>query len=382
VNKEENVGPLLAAPRGQRSVQLDLASQVARNEYGSAFLGPEASTFPTFSDYSVGPSVSYDLDIFGELRHRVEEAGALSAYERQQLRAARLQVLGDTVTEVLDIASTRARIRVIKRIVDSDEKTLDLVRAARRVGVVSDIDVLTAESQRDRDRTLLPPLYQELDTARDALAILVGRPPVKWAAPDFALDELSVPYELSLVVPSELVRARPDIRAAEAELRSANATVGIATADLYPHVSLTAGWAQQELLTGGTAAAWSLVGGLTAPVFHGGTLRAQRRAAQDAYNATFLHYQLVVLNAFGQVADTVHSLDHDAQALRTQEQAVASAEATVRLTQQGYRVGNAGILQVVTAERERQVAEIGLVQARARRVADTAALFLASGNGA
>jgi outer membrane protein TolC len=232
VNKEENVGPLLAAPRGQRSVQLDLASQVARNEYGSAFLGPEASTFPTFSDYSVGPSVSYDLDIFGELRHRVEEAGALSAYERQQLRAARLQVLGDTVTEVLDIASTRARIRVIKRIVDSDEKTLDLVRAARRVGVVSDIDVLTAESQRDRDRTLLPPLYQELDTARDALAILVGRPPVKWAAPDFALDELSVPYELSLVVPSELVRARPDIRAAEAELRSANATVGIATADL------------------------------------------------------------------------------------------------------------------------------------------------------
>jgi NodT family efflux transporter outer membrane factor (OMF) lipoprotein len=372
----------LAAVRGQRSVQLDLASQVARNEYGSAFLGPEASTFPTFSDYSVGPSVSYDLDIFGELRHRVEQAGALSAYERQQLRAARLQVLGDTVTEVLDIASTRARIRVIKRIVDSDEKTLDLVRAARRVGVVSDIDVLTAESQRDRDRTLLPPLYQELDTARDALAILVGRPPVKWAAPDFALDELSVPYELSLVVPSELVRARPDIRAAEAELRSANATVGIATADLYPHVSLTAGWAQQELLTGGTAAAWSLVGGLTAPVFHGGTLRAQRRAAQDAYNATFLHYQLVVLNAFGQVADTLHSLDHDAQALRTQEQAVASAEATVRLTQQGYRVGNAGILQVVTAERERQVAEIGLVQARARRVADTAALFLASGNGA
>ena len=372
----------LAAVQGQRSVQLDLASQVARNKYGSAFLGPEAGTFPTFSDYSVGPSVSYDLDIFGELHHRVEQAGAMSAYERQQLRAARLQVLGDTVTEVLDIASARAQIRVIKRIVDADEKTLDLVRAARRVGVVSDIDVLTAESQRDRDRTLLPPLYQELDAARDALAILVGQPPVKWAAPAFTLDELSVPHELSLVVPSELVRARPDIRAAEAELRGANATVGIATADLYPHVSVTAGWAEQGLLTGGTAAAWSLIGGLTAPVFHGGTLRAQRRAAQDAYNATFLHYQLVVLNAFGQVADTLHSLDHDAQALRAQEQAVASAEATVLLTQQGYRVGNAGILQVVTAERERQVAEIGLVQARARRVADTAALFLASGSGA
>ena len=371
----------LAAAQGQRSVQLDLASQVARNEYGSAFLGPEASTFPTFSDYSVGPSVSYDLDIYGGLRHRIGQAGAIAGYEKQQLRAARLQVLGDTLTEVLDIASARAQIRVIKRIVDADGKTVDLVRAARRVGAVSDIDVLTAESQRDRDRTLLPPLYQELDAARDALAILVGQPPVKWTPHDFALDELSVPHELSLVVPSELVRARPDIRAAEAELRSANATVGIATADLYPQVSLTAGWAEQGLLTGGTAAAWDLIGGLTAPVFHGGTLRAQRRAAQDAYDATFLQYQLVVLNAFGQVADTLHSLDHDAQALRAQEQAVASAEATVLLTQQGYRVGNAGILQVVTAERERQVAEIGLVQARARRVADTAALFLASGNG-
>lgn len=372
----------LAAARGQQSVQVDLASQVARNKYGSAFLGPEADTFPTFSAYSIGPSVSYDLDIFGGLRHRIEQAGAMSTYERQQVRAARLQVLGHTVAEVLDIASARAQIRVIRRIVDADQKTLDLVRAARRVGAVSDIDVLTAESQRDRDRTLLPPLYQELDAARDALAILVGQPPVKWAPPDFALDGLSVPHELSLVVPSELVRARPDIRAAEAELRGANAAVGIATADLYPHVSLTAGWAEQGLLTGGTAAAWSLIGGLTAPVFHGGTLRAQRRAAQDAYDATFLHYQLVVLNAFGQVADTLHSLDHDAQALRAQEQAVASAEATVRLTQQGYRVGNAGILQVVTAERERQVAEIGLVRARERRVADTAALFLASGSGA
>jgi NodT family efflux transporter outer membrane factor (OMF) lipoprotein len=371
-----------AAARGRRSVQFDLASQVVRNEYGSAFLGPEADTFPTFSDYSVGPSVSYDLDIFGGLRHRVEQAGAMATYERQQLRAVRLRVLGDTVTEVLEIASARAQIRVIKRIVDADEKTLDLVGAARRVGAVSDIDVLTAESQRDRDRTLLPPLYQELDAARDALAIFVGQPPVKGSAYDFALDELSVPHELRLVVPSELVRTRPDIRAAEAELRSANATVGIATADLYPHVSLTAGWAEQGLFTGGTAAAWSLIGGLTAPVFHGGTLRARRRAAKDAYNAAFLHYQLVVLNAFGQVADTLHSLDHDAQALRAQEQAVASAEATVRLTQQGYRVGTAGILQVVTAERERQVTEIGLVKARARRVADTAALFLASGSGA
>jgi NodT family efflux transporter outer membrane factor (OMF) lipoprotein len=228
----------------------------------------------------------------------------------------------------------------------------------------------------------LPPLYQDLDTARDALAILVGQPPVNWAAPEFALDQFTVPQELYVLIPSELVRARPDIQAAEAQLRVASAAVGIAIADLYPHISLSSGWAEAGLLSGGTAAGWSVVGGITAPIFHGGALSAQRRAAQDSYQAAFARYQLVVLSSFGQIADTLHALEHDAEALQTHETELASAERTVALTQQGYRVGNAGILQVVTAEREQQLAQIGLVQARTQRVADTIGLFLASGTGA
>jgi NodT family efflux transporter outer membrane factor (OMF) lipoprotein len=370
------------AARGAQNIQVDIAGGVERRKYGSDFLGPEASTFPTFSAYSVGPAVSYDLDIFGATRHRVEQADAMTAYSREQLRAARLQVIRDTVTQALRIASLRAQVDVVKRVLEADEKTLQLVQAARRLGVVSDIDVLTAMSQRDGDRALLPPMYQELDVARDALAILVAEPPANWSAPDFALDRFNVPRELSLVVPSELVHARPDIRAAEAELRAASAAVGIATAQMYPHITLSAGWAQAGLLNGGPASAWSLIGGITAPVFHGGALSAQRRAAQDDYQATFAQYQLVVLNSFGQVADILHALDHDAQAIQTHETELASAQRTVELTQQGYRVGNAGILQVVTAERERQLAEIGLVQARTRRVVDTVGLYLASGDGA
>jgi NodT family efflux transporter outer membrane factor (OMF) lipoprotein len=370
------------AARGARNIQVDVAADVGRRKYDSDFLGPLASTFPTFSSYSVGPAVSYDFDIFGGTRHRIEQADAMTAYNREQLRAARLQVVSDTVTQALRIASLRAQIEVVTRVLDDDKRTLELVQAARRAGVVSDIDVLTATNQRDGDQALLPPLYQELDTARDALAILVGQPPAKWSAPDFALDQFNVPRELKLVVPSELVRARPDIRAAEAELHAASAAVGVATADMYPHITLSSGWAQAGLLTGGTASGWSLIGGITAPVFHGGALNAQRHAAQDAYQAAFAQYQLVVLTSFGQVADTLHALDHDAQALQTHETELASAQRTVELTQQGYRVGNAGILQVVTAEREQQLAEIGLVQARTQRVADTVGLYLASGDGA
>lgn len=371
----------LNAARGARSIQVDATAGVERRKYGSSFLGPEAETFPTFSAYTAGPTVSYDLDLFGATRHRIEAAQASATYEHEQLRAARLRVVGDTVTQALYIASVRGQIAVVGEVLDADEKTLDLVRAARRVGVVSDIDVLQATSQRDQDRTLLPPLYQELDVAKDALAILVGTAPSEWTAPDFSLDRFVLPRELSLVVPSELVRTRPDIRAAEAQLRQASAKVGIATADLYPRITLTSGWAEEGLLTGGTASAWSLIGGITAPIFHGGTLDAQRRAAQDEYQAAFARYQLVVLKSFGQVADTLHALDHDTEALETQQQALTSASSALGLTRQGYRVGNADILQILTAQRLYELAELGVVQARTRKFTDAVGLFMASGVG-
>jgi NodT family efflux transporter outer membrane factor (OMF) lipoprotein len=371
----------LNAARGARSIQVDAAAGVERRKYGASFLGPEAETFPTFSAYSLGPTLSYDIDIFGATRHRIEMAGASADYEHEQLRAARLRVVGDTVTQALDIASIRARIAVVQEVLSADEKTIELVQAARRVGVVSDIDVLQATSQRDQDRTLLPPLYQDLDVAKDALAVLIGKAPSEWTAPDFALDQFVLPHELSLVIPSELVHSRPDIRAAESQLHAASAKVGIATADLYPRITLSSGWAEEGLLSGGTATAWSLIGGITAPIFHGGTLTARKRAAQDEYQAAFARYQLVVLESFGQVADTLHAMDHDAEALGTQQQALTSAGGSLGLTRQGYRVGNADILQILTAQRLYELAELGVVNARTRRLTDTVSLFLASGSG-
>ena len=371
----------LNAARGARSIQVDAAGGAERLKYGASFLGPEAETFPTFSAYTLGPTVSYDLDIFGATRHRIEMAGASADYEHEQLRAARLRVVGGTVTQALFIASVRAQIAVVQEVLSADERTIELVRAARRVGVVSDIDVLQATSQRDQDRTLLPPLYQELDVAKDALAVLIGKAPSEWTGPEFALDQFVLPHELSLVIPSELVHSRPDIRAAETQLREASAKVGIATANLYPRITLSSGLAEEGLMTGGTAYAWSLIGGITAPIFHGGTLTARKRAAQDEYQAAFAQYQLVVLNSFAQVADTLHALDHDAEALETQQQALTSADSSLGLTRQGYRVGNADILQSLTAQRLYELAALGVVTARTRRLTDTVGLFLASGSG-
>jgi len=368
--------------RGGLYPQIDATAGVARNQYGASFLGPEAFTFPRFSAYSAGAAISYDPDVFGGTHRAVERASANAAAQAQALNAARLAVAGETVVEALQIASLRAQIAVVDRMLSSDQKTLDLVNAARAAGVVSDIDVTTAQSQLDHDRTLLPPLRQALNAAQDALPILVGEAPADWTAPDFDLDRLTLPRDLPLAEPSALVRDRPDIQAAEAQLHAASAAIGVAAADLYPRFTLSANIAHQGLLNGPAGAAWSLVGGLAAPIFHGGALSANKRAAQDAYQAAYAQYQQTVLLAFQQVADSLHDLSNSADAVRAQQQALASANAALELNRQGYGAGDAGVIDVLEAQRLQQLAELGLVQARTQRFLASVNLYLATGAGA
>src|ERR1700722_16663731 len=155
---------------------------------------------------------------------------------------------------------------------------LDLIRAAREAGAVTEIDVLSAQSQADHDRTLLPPLHQQLSVAQDVLAVLTGAAPSDERPHGVELATLELADNLPVALPSELVRRRPDIDAAEAQLHEAGAVVGIATANLYPNFALTARLGGEGLLGGGPSeTAWNLVGGLTAPIFHGGALKAERR---------------------------------------------------------------------------------------------------------
>jgi NodT family efflux transporter outer membrane factor (OMF) lipoprotein len=372
---------IIRAARGGLYPQVDGAGGVERLAYGAYFLGPQAFTFPTFSAYTAGVSVSYDPDVFGGTHRRIELAAADAQVSGEALNAAKLAVSGAVVMTALQVADARAQIAAVQDIIASDEKTLDLVGAARRTGVASEMDVTTAQSQLDRDQALLPPLHQRLQAAQDALAVLVGRSPASWSAPAFDLDRMTLPAELPLAVPSELVRARPDIRAAEARLHAASAQVGIATADLYPRFTLSAAVAAQGLMSGPAGAAWSLIGGVAAPIFHGGTLTARRRAAEQAYQASFADYQQTVLASFQQVADTLHGLSNAADGVRTETRAMESASSALRLTRLGYGVGNAGIVQVLDAQRLRQLAQLNLIETRAQRYALTVNLFLATGGG-
>jgi NodT family efflux transporter outer membrane factor (OMF) lipoprotein len=226
-------------------------------------------------------------------------------------------------------------------------------------------------------------LQQQLSVAKHALAILIGRAPAEWVAPDFDLAEFTLPEELPLSVPSELVRQRPDILSAEAQLHAASAAIGVATAQMYPQINLSASFTQQIVdpanLFSGAGSIWSVAAQLTAPIFQGGTLAAQKRGAVDAFNAKAATYKQTVLTSFGQVADTLTAIDNDAQLLDRQRSAQDSAATTRQLVQETYRGGGVTILQVLDSERQYAQARLGYTRARAQRFTDSAQLFNAMG---
>jgi NodT family efflux transporter outer membrane factor (OMF) lipoprotein len=373
---------LAAAQAGTLYPQFGITAGIGRQKYGAEFLGSSPKP-PAFTYFAVGPTISYALDYTGGVARSVEQQYALADYQRQQLDAAYLAVTGNAVMQALKMASLRAQIATVEAILDQDRENLKLVQTAFDAGSVSRVDIVSANSQLASDATLLPPLRQELSLARHALAIVLGQAPANAALPEFDLAHLELPRSLPVSLPSELAHRRPDILAAEAQLHAATAAVGIANANLYPHISLTAASGQQATdfshLFDRASNVWNLAGALVAPLFDGGTLRAEQRAAVDAMHASAANYEQTVLVAFGQVADTLQALDHGAEQLEAQLRAQDAASDNVDLTRKSYNEGNVGVLQVLDAERLYQQARLGFERARGQRYLDTVQLFLALG---
>ena len=373
---------LARAQAGALYPQLDMTAGAGTQKYGAQFFGA-IQKLPPFNYYALGPTVSYALDYTGGTARSVEQQYALAEYQRQQLNAAWLMVSGNAVTQCLRIALLQGEIATVEAILAEDRENQKLTQVAFEAGSVSRVDVVSAESQLASDATLLPPLRQELGVARHALAIVMGQLPAEAAPTEFELSQLTLPRNLPVSLPSELVHRRPDILASEAQLHAATAAVGVATSNLYPHIVLSGSLTQQSTvlrqLFDGSNNAYSATGSLTAPLFDGGTLRAQKRAAVDALQASAANYQQTVLAAFGQVADSLEALDHDAEQLDAQAHAQNAARENVDLTRKSYNEGNVGVLQVLDAERLYQNASLGYVRAQAQRYMDTVQLFLALG---
>ncbi len=364
---------------------VDAGASVTRQKIsGAAFGQPELHISP-FTLYNASVSVSYGLDLFGGARRELEALQSQVEYQRFQLEGAYLALTANIVTAAVKEASLRAQLLAMQEIAATQEKQLELVKRQFELGAVARADVLAQRSQLAQTRAALPPLEKDLAQTRHQLTALVGRFPGENALPEFHFDDMELPPELPLSLPSSVVRQRPDIRASEALLHAASAQIGVATANLYPRITLTGGYGSEAVKPGSLFSAgstvWNMGAGLLQPLFHGGELSAKRRAAVAAYDQSLALYRSAVLQAFQNVADVLRALDADARTLQAQAEAEESARETLDLTQKQFELGAVNYLSLLNAERQFQQARIGLIQAQALRFADTAALFQALGGG-
>jgi NodT family efflux transporter outer membrane factor (OMF) lipoprotein len=365
--------------------QVDANAGVSRQENAAGPVHGKNKSQTTFNLFSLGGTVSYTPDVFGATRRQVEEAQAVAQSDDYQLAAAYLTLTGNVVMQAITIAGTRLEIAATEEIIVEDQTNLDLVQAKFDAAKAARTDVLVADSQLANDRALLPPLRQQLSAADHALSILIGKLPAEWAPPAFELAQLTLPGDLPVQIPSEFVRQRPDIMAAEAQLHAASAAIGVATAELYPSVVLSGSIGLQSLtaesLFDAASTAWNIAAGVTAPVFHGGALLSQRRSAIDAFQGTFATYRETVLQAFGQVADTLDALAHDADLVAAQRHALDVADESLALARLSYEAGKSDVLQMLDSQRLDQQARLGYARAQTQRFQDTAQLFVAMGGG-
>ena len=343
---------------------------------------PSFPTNPQFPLYSVGGVVSYNLDLFGGVRRRRESLQASTDAQARELDAAYLTLTGQVVAQALTIGDATIEIRDLKAVVASDEDDLAIARKAFAAGGGPRIQIAEIESQLAQDRAAIPPQQQRLEAAGHKLAALLGKSPADFKAP--MIDETSgvLPQLLPVAVPSALVRNRPDILEAEARLHAATAEIGVATANLYPNITLSASLNQDALspqtIFSPTSTSWALGAGLTAPVFHGGELHARKREAQDAARVALANYQQTVLDAFNQVADLLQAIAHDNQAYADQTRALDAAAARVEMLHKAQAAGGASAVQLLHAERDLHRVRLALQQQGSGRYGDSALLLLAT----
>jgi len=330
-------------------------------------------------------NVSYRFDLFGASRRQVEALAAQTDYERFELEAARLSLADNIVTTAVNIGSLHAQVAALTDIIASEREQLKVVQRQFDAGGASRADVLTQQTQVATNEAQLPALEKQLAQAQHRLAVLAGRTPDDSSVPDFNMEQLSLPEQLPLSVPAQLVRQRPDVQAAEALLHEATAQLGVATANLYPQLNLTGSVGSEALnasdLFKSGSMVWSIAGGLTQPVFHGGELLGLKRAARASLERAAADYRQAVLAALQDVADTLRALEGDARVLQANTTAESDARDALAITKMQYQAGGVSYLALLNAQRQYQLAVQSRVQAQAARYADTAALYQALGGG-
>ncbi len=330
-------------------------------------------------------AVSYTFDVWGLNRRTVEELKALADTQRFQVEAAYLTLAANVAVAAINEASLRGQIDAANTLIAINSKMLDILLRQLKEGYANRNDVALQEAALAQVRATLPPLRKALQVQRDALSALIGVYPSQQPRETFRLADLHLPDDLPVSLPAQLIEQRPDVRAAQEQLHAASAAIGVATATLLPNLTIGAnigymGTALPSLISAPNLF-WQLAGDATQPLFDGGTLLHELQAAKDTYHAAAWSYKGTVLGAVQNVADALRAVENDADALKAARDFERASKLSFDLARQQMQTGNANILVLLTAQQTYLQAAIQVVQARAARLADTAALYQALGGG-
>ncbi len=330
-------------------------------------------------------TVSYSFDIWGLNRRTVESLEALADVQHFQVEAAYLTLTSNVVVAAITEASLRGQIDATLSLIATVSKMRDTLKRQLDAGFANRSDLAAQEAALAQARATLPPLRKALAQHHDLLLALAGAYPSEGPRDAFTLAELHLPADLPVSLPSQLIEQRPDIRAAEEQLHSASAQIGVATANMLPTFTISANGGYMNTALAHLLAPqnifWNIAGNATQTVFDGGTLYHQLQGAKDTYQAAAWTYRGVVIGAVQNVADTLRALQADAEALRAATDFERAAKTSLDLANQQTQSGNANVLLLLNAQQAYLQATIQVVQARAARLSDTAALFAALGGG-
>jgi NodT family efflux transporter outer membrane factor (OMF) lipoprotein len=374
------IGTLFPTINGSFSAE---RQRFSLTQFGGSSTGPVGSQ--TFNLFIANINMAYTLDVFGKLRRQIEAAGAQVDYQQFVLEAAYLTLTSNIASTAIAIASIEEQISVTNALIKAQEQTLKVIKNQLKLGGASTADVLLQESQLNQTRALLPPFKQNLAQNKHALSVLVGELPKEKSMPTLNLNTLNLPQDLPLSCPSLLTRQRPDIRAAEALLHNASALIGVATANMFPQINLAGNYGQQSTVLNALFFPpnniWSISGAVAQPIFNGGSLIAQRKAAIAAYEQSAAQYKQTVLTAFQNVADVLRALENDAELMKAFKAAETASGKSLHILQGQYKLGGVSYLNLLTAERTYLDTKLARVQAQSARYLDTVALFQSLGGG-
>jgi NodT family efflux transporter outer membrane factor (OMF) lipoprotein len=372
------------AQRGAFFPQADGAFSATRQKVAADNNG-DLSIPRIFNTFTGQVNVSYVPDVFGANRRAVESLEGQEQVQLFQLEATHLTLTTNVVVAAVQEASLRGQIAATRQIIKIVTDVLGVMRRQQGLGQIAEADVVAQEAALAQIEQTLPPLQRQLEQQRHLLAALVGRFPSEEPSQRFELTSVRLPQKLPLSLPSNLVQQRPDVRVAQGNLASASANIGVAVANRLPNIALTANVGStafdiSKMFSPGTGF-WTLGGAVLQPIFHGGTLLNRELSARAAYDQADSQYRSTVITAFQNVADTLTALRTDADALQKAVASERAASRSLEIARRRLELGDITFLLVLNAQQTYQQALLSLVQAKANRLADTAALYQALGGG-